>query len=132
VAQGSESEQHRNGKSRAGIRVRTLGWGVGAAQGLAGAEAGSWDCWKQSQPSHSALSAKDALHPSTVSIKLVISILTTQLIRLHELNYDRGGQLHQSPAQERRVIDQNRCEKSWPLTGWVGGGREADKQPVCL
>lgn len=38
------------------------------------------------------LTAKVALHPPPVSIKLLISILTTQLIRLRVLNYDRVRQ----------------------------------------
>lgn len=57
------------------------------------------------------LNAKVALHPPPVSIKTIISILTTQLIRHHELNYDRGGSAI-NLLQELRVIDQNRHMRS--------------------
>lgn len=60
-----------------------------------------------------APTAKVALHPPPGSIKLLISILTTQLIRLCVLNYDRvpgggGAALSAWAPQEPRFIDQKR------------------------
>ena len=63
------------------------GLGVGARLGDS-----SWESRRAAQRG-GAPTAKVTLHPPPVSIKLLISILTTQLIRLCVLNYDRvpGG-----------------------------------------
>lgn len=91
------------------------------------------------------LTAKVALHPPPVSIKLLISILTTQLIRLHVLNYDivhwwgRGSAVspHPQAPQEPRFIDQKRhTKRPRPLAVGLGGVsrgvREAGKRPSAL
>lgn len=104
------------------------GWGGGRGRGDA-LRAGP----RVQTPPGGVLAGKGALHPPSVSIKLLISILTTQLIRLRVLNYDRvrwwgqGGAIspHTQAPQEPRFIDQKRhMKRPWPSA--VGRG---DPQP---
>lgn len=81
------------------------------------------------------LTAKVALHPPPVSIELLISILTTQLIRLHVPNYDRvclwgwGHTIspHPQAPQEARFIDQKRHIQRSGLGSGVGCGVRGEK-----
>jgi len=98
-----------------------------------------WGNFKSKAARQGVFNAKVALHPPPVSIKTIISILTTQLIRHHELNYDRGGSAI-SLLRELRVIDQNRHMRRAVITdrglaGLVEEGRQQEGAPqpsVCV
>lgn len=118
---------------RSGLRIRASRWrqagrgtedrkgdwgrrqGVGRSKGKEGRDEGR-GAWRADPCRGGVLTAKVALHPPPVSIKLLISILTTQLIRLHVLNYDsvpRWGwgstvSPHPQAPREPRFIDQKR------------------------
>lgn len=91
--------------------MRAQGPDEGQVEGGARVRGGGWFLGMQrTEPSRLGRGAwcQVALHPPPVSIKSLISILTTQLVRLHALNYDRVYQWGQAvpsapPAPGARI-----------------------------